>query len=34
VFSYDGRVVDKKGRDGDDDENDAENTGGYENSGI
>jgi len=30
----DGRVVDKKGGMGDEDENDMENTSGYEKSGV
>jgi hypothetical protein len=30
----DGRVVDKKEEDGDEDENDMENTSGYEKSGV
>jgi len=34
VFCDDDRVVDKKERDGDDDENDEEDTSGYEKSGV
>jgi hypothetical protein len=34
VFCDDGRVVDEKERDRDEDENDVEDTSGYEKSGV
>jgi hypothetical protein len=34
VFCDDGKVVDEKERDGDEDENDMENTSGYEKSRV
>jgi len=34
VFCDDGRVEDEKERDGDADENDVEDTSGYENLGV
>jgi hypothetical protein len=34
VFCSDGRVVDEKERDGDDDENDVEDTSGYLKYGV
>jgi hypothetical protein len=34
VFCDDGRVVDEKEGDGDEDENDVEDTSGYEKSGV
>jgi hypothetical protein len=34
VFCDDGRVVDEKERDGDEDENDVEDKSGYEKSGV
>jgi len=34
VFCNDGRVVDEKERDRDEDENDVEDTSGYEKSGV
>jgi hypothetical protein len=34
VFCKDGRVVDEKERDGDEDENNVEDTSGYEDSGV
>jgi hypothetical protein len=34
VFCNDGRVVDKKGSDGDEDENNVEDTSGYEKSRV
>jgi len=34
VFRNDGRVVDKKERDGDEDENDVEDTSGCDKSGV
>jgi len=34
VFCDDGRVVDMKERDGDEDENDVEDTSRYEKSGV
>jgi len=34
VFYDDGRVVDEKERDGDEDENDVEDMSGYEKSGV
>jgi len=34
VFCDDGRVVDEKVRDEDEDENDVEDTSGYEKSGV
>jgi hypothetical protein len=34
VLSDDGRVVDKKERDGDEDESDVQNTSAYQKSGI
>jgi len=34
VFCNDGRVVDEKERDGDDDEHNVEDTSGYERSGV
>jgi len=34
VFCNDGRVVDKKERDGDNDENNVDDTRGYEKSGV
>ena len=34
MFCNDGRVVDKKERDGNDGENDVENTSRYEKSGV
>jgi hypothetical protein len=34
VFCDDGRVVDEKEKDGDDDVNDVEDTSGYDKSGV
>jgi len=34
VFCDDGRVVNEKERDGDEDENDVEDASGYEKSGV
>jgi hypothetical protein len=34
VFCDDGRIVEEKERDGDEDENNVENTSGYEKSGV
>jgi hypothetical protein len=34
MFCYDGRVMDEKERDGNEDENDVEKTSGYEKSAV